>query len=343
MKIAQVAPLWETIPPTTYGGIELVVSLLTEELVQRGHDVTLFASGDSSTNARLKATSHRSLRQSSIAGEYDFYEQLQLCRVYEQQNSFDIIHFHDKCASLSLAQRLDTPTIRTLHYAFTRGSMSLFEKYHQLPYISISNAQRKLMPHMNYLRTVYNGIDFSQYPFASQPQDPPHLAFLGRMSPDKGPQYAIKIAKKVGLPIKLAGKIDTCDQPFFDQEIATQIDGEKVIFLGEVNHAQKVELLGQASATLFPISWCEPFGLVMIESMAVGTPVIGINLGSVPEVIAHKQSGFVCRDFEEMADKVPAALELERSRCRQYAESKFGIKQMVDGYEAAYQEILANA
>lgn len=340
MKIAQVGPLWEPVPPTTYGGIELVVSLLTEELMRRGHEVTLFASGDSLTRAKLESVCPHALRQGSAVGEYEYYEMLQHSQVYKQRNNFDIIHFHDKCASLPFTQLISTPTVRTLHYAFTEASIHLFDHYRQQPYISISSAQRQPMPQLNYINTVYNGIDLSSYPFSSKPNHPPYLAFLGRMSPDKGPQHAIAIAKQAGLPLKMVGKVDVVDRKFFEQEIAPQIDGEQIEYIGEVNHAQKVELLSQAAVTLFPITWNEPFGLVMIESMATGTPVIGMNNGSVSEVIAHGKTGFVCPRYEEMAAMIPAALELERSSCRDYVQSKFSVKQMVDAYEEAYRQIL---
>jgi glycosyltransferase involved in cell wall biosynthesis len=339
MKIAQVAPFWEAVPPVTYGGIELVVHLFTEKLVQRGHEVTLFAAGDSLTSAKLLSVCPRALRQDFLASEYEYYEMLQLRQVYEQSKKFDIIHFHDKCASLPFVDLISTPTVRTLHYPFTKGSCCLFNGYQQHGYISISQAQRQPMPHLNYLSTVYNGIDLSNYPFCCQPLEPPYLAFLGRMSPDKGPQHAIAIAKQTGWQLKMAGKVDGGDRNFFDSEIAPKIDGTQIQFLGEVNHAQKVELLGQAAATLFPIQWNEPFGLVMIESMATGTPVIGTNQGSVSEVIADGKTGFVCHTHEEMAAMIPEALKLERSVCREYVQSKFTVKQMVDGYEAAYRQL----
>lgn len=339
MKIAQVAPLWETVPPKTYGGIELVVHLLTEELVRRGHEVTLFASGDSLTSAKLESVCPRALRQDSVASEYEYYEMLQLRRVYEQSKNLDIIHFHDKCASLPWVESISTPTLRTLHYPFTNGSSRLFDCYRHHRYVSISEAQRQTLPQLNYFDTIYNAIDSSNYPFSRQPQNPPYLAFLSRMSPAKGPQYAIAIAKRIGWQLKMAGKIDGVDRKFFEKEIAPQIDGKQIQYLGEVNHAQKVELLSQAAVTVFPINWNEPFGLVMIESMAAGTPVVGTNYGSVSEVIAQGKTGFVCQSYEEMADMIPDALKLERSFCRDYVQSQFSVKQMVDAYEAAYRQI----
>lgn len=337
MKIAQVAPLWERVPPPSYGGIELVVSRLTDELVRRGHEVTLFASGDSQTLARLEAVYPRAIRLEPHIKEYAAYEMLELSQVYEQAAEFDIIHSHVGIAALPIAALVKTPTVHTLHGSFTQDNRRLYILHRLQPYISISDAQRE--PELNYLRTVYNGIDPQDYPFKAQPQEPPYLAFLGRLSPEKGPQHAIAIAKQTGWRLKMAGKIDVVDREFFEQEIAPQIDGKQIEYLGEVNHAQKAELLGNAAVTLFPITWREPFGLVMIESMATGTPVIGMNLGSVPEVIAHGKTGFICQSYEEMAAMIPHALELDRQGCRNYVENNFSVTQMVNGYEAAYRQL----
>ncbi|MBP5975572.1 glycosyltransferase family 4 protein [Brasilonema sp. CT11] len=338
MKIAQVAPLWERVPPATYGGIELVVSLLTDELVRRGHDVTLFASGDSQTLARLEATHPRALRLDPNVKEGIMYEMLHASNVYQQAEEFDIIHSHIGIWALQLTSMVSTPTVHTLHGAFTDESSRVYTLHRTQRYISISDAQRQ--PDLNYVSTVYNGIKIEDYPFVAQPKEPPYLTFLGRFSPEKGPQHAIAIAKQAGWRLKMAGKVDIVDTEFFEKEIAPFIDGEQIQFLGEVDHAAKVELLGNASITLFPITWQEPFGLVMIESMATGTPVIGINMGSVPEVIAHGKTGFVCDSYEQMAQMIPAALELNRQTCREYVENRFTVKQMVDAYEAVYEEIL---
>ncbi len=338
MKIAQIAPLWERVPPSTYGGIELVVSHLTDELVRRGHDVTLFASGDSQTLARLQATHPRALRLDPNIKEGMMYEMLQASEVYQQAEEFDIIHSHVGMWSLALANMVSTPTVHTLHGAFTNDSSKVFTLHRTQPYISISDAQRKA--DLNYVSTVYNGIKIQDYPFVAEPKEPPYLAFLGRFSPEKGPQHAIAIAKQAGWRLKMAGKVDVVDVKFFEKEIAPLIDGKQIEYLGEVDHAAKVQLLANASITLFPITWQEPFGLVMIESMAAGTPVIGINMGSVPEVIAHGKTGFVCQTYEEMADMIPAALELNRQTCREYVENRFTVTQMVDGYEAVYEQIL---
>jgi glycosyltransferase involved in cell wall biosynthesis len=338
MKIAQVAPLWERVPPPTYGGIELVVSRLTDELVRRGHDVTLFASGDSQTLAKLEAVYPRALRLEPEVKEYAAYEMLELSQVYQVAKEFDIIHSHVGITALPLASFVQTPTVHTVHSSFTPDNTNIYTHHKQQAYVSISNAQREI--NLNYIGTVYNGIELADYPFVPQHQQPPYLAFLGRFAPEKGPQHAIAIAKKAGWHLKMAGKVDAIFSEFFEQEIAPQIDGEQIQYLGEVNHAKKVELLGNAAITLFPIAWQEPFGLVMAESMATGTPVIAMSLGSVPEVIAHGVSGFVCQSYDEMAAMIPAALELNRQTCREYVENKFSVSQMVDGYEAVYRKII---
>ncbi|BAZ03767.1 glycosyltransferase family 4 protein [Calothrix sp. NIES-3974] len=338
MKIAQIAPPWEQVPPITYGGIELVVSRLTDELVRRGHDVTLFASGDSQTLAKLEAVTPRALRFDREIREPMMYELAETSQVYQRAVEFDIIHSHVGVWSLPLAAMVDTPTVHTLHGRFTRDNSRVFSQHKNQPFISISNAQRQL--DLNYVGTVYNGICVEEFPFIEKPQQPPYLAFLGRFSPEKGPQHAIKIAIATGWHLKLAGKVDVVDREFFESEIAPHIDGKQIEFLGELNHTQKAELLGNASATLFPITWDEPFGLVMIESMATGTPVIAMKMGSVPEVIAHGESGFICESYEEMASLIPAALQLDRKKCRSWVVENFSVATMVDGYEAIYEQIL---
>ncbi|MBH8550995.1 glycosyltransferase family 4 protein [Nostocaceae cyanobacterium CENA357] len=338
MKIAQVAPLWERVPPLNYGGIELVVSRLTDELVRRGHEVTLFASGDSQTLAYLEAVYPRALRLDHNVQEYAVYETLELSQVYQQAAEFDIIHSHVGIRALPLANLVSTPTVHTLHGSFTKDNRHIFSQHQHQSYVSISNAQRQIK--LNYVGTVYNGIELADYPFVAQPQESPYLAFLGRFSPEKGPQHAIAIAKQSGWRLKMAGKVDVVDSKFFEQEIAPHIDGQKIEYLGEINHAEKAELLGNAAITLFPITWQEPFGLVMIESMASGTPVIAINLGSVEEVIAHGKTGLICQSYAEMAAMIPAALELNRQTCREYVENKFSVNQMVSDYEAVYERLI---
>lgn len=343
MRIAQVAPLAERVPPPGYGGIELVVSHLTDELVRRGHDVTLFASGDSQTLAKLESVVPRALRLDPTVKEPGVYDMLQLNRVYELADEFDIVHFHNGYSALPLAQLMKTNVVHTLHGNFTADSYKLYQKYGKQGYISISNAQREGGPDIHYVSTVYNGIDIEAYPFFPKPQDPPYLAFLGRISPEKGIQNAIAIAKQTGWHLKIAGKVDPVDVKFYENEIKPLIDGKQIEYWGETNHQRKVELIGNAVATLFPITWKEPFGLVTIESMCTGTPLIAMNLGSVPEVIADGKTGIVCNSLEEMIAAIPKVMELDRQICRDRVVANFSIAKMVDGYEAAYQKVMAES
>jgi glycosyltransferase involved in cell wall biosynthesis len=341
MRIAQIAPLWERVPPPAYGGIELVVGLLCNELVRRGHEVTLFASGDSISLAKLESIHPRALRLDNTIKEYNVYEMLHLSRVYEQAGNFDVIHSHIGCASLPFANLVKTPIIHTLHGIFTPDNEKMFSYARQQPYVSISDAQREARLKLNCVATVYNGIDVSTYKFYEKPLDPPYLAFLGRVSPEKGTHLAIEIAKRSGWRLKIAGKVDVVDRVYFEQEIEPYIDGEQIQFLGEANHAQKSELMGNAAVTLFPITWREPFGLVMIESMVTGTPVIAINLGSTSEIIAHGKTGFLCNTVEECVAAIEPATKLDRFTCRQHVIDKFSVEKMTSGYEAVYQKILA--
>ena len=340
MRIAQVAPLWERVPPPAYGGIELVVSLLTDELVRRGHEVTLFASGDSITLAKLESVHPQALRLDSSVKEYGIYEMLQMSHVYERASDFDVIHSHMGCVALPYTKLVKTPTVHTLHGVFTPDNRKMFSHAKAQPYVSISNTQRDMDLGLNCVATVYNGIDVSSHKFFPQPDEPPYLAFLARMSPEKGPHLAIAIAKATGLTLKMAGKVDVVDAEFFEKEIKPHVDGVQIQFLGEANHEQKNNLMGRAIATLFPITWREPFGLVMTESMAAGTPVIAMRLGSTPEVIQPGVSGFLCDTIEECVEAVRQVSSLDRLACRDYASNHFSVKQMADGYEAVYNQLL---
>lgn len=341
MRIAQIAPLWERVPPPAYGGTELVVGLLTDELVRRGHDVTIFASGDSITLAKLDSVHPRALRLDQEVKEYGIYEMLNLSRVYERSDEFDIIHSHIGCGALPYGGLVKTPTIHTLHGIFTPDNEKMFIHARKQPFVSISQSQREPRLKLNCVATVYNGIDTNRFDFYPKPEEPGYLAFLGRMSPEKGPHLAIEIAKRSGWHLKMAGKIDPVDREFFESEVKPHIDGEQIEFLGEANHAQKNVLMGKAVATLFPITWREPFGLVMIESMAAGTPVIAMSLGAAPEVIAHEKSGFLCHDVEDCINAIPKAVELSRQGCREHVLMNFTAERMADGYEAVYQQMIS--
>ncbi len=340
MRIAQISPLWERVPPFRYGGIELIVELLTNELVRRGHDVTLFASGDSITKAKLNSVHDQALRLDSNIKEPMIYEQMMFAEVYEQAQHFDIIHSHIGCSALPYSSFVKTPTVHTMHGIFTPDNEKMYRRFAWQPFISISEAQREPRLGLNYIHTVYNGIDTTTYSFHSEPTQPTYLAFVGRFSPEKGPVEAIKIARGAGLPLKMAGKIDVVDQDYYREQVEPLIDGEQIQYLGEVSHEEKVKLLSEASVTLFPICWREPFGLVMIESMATGTPVIAMGLGAVPEVIAHGKTGFVCHSLEKMIEVIPDAIKLDRQTCREDVISRFSVKSMTDEYEKAYGMVL---
>jgi glycosyltransferase involved in cell wall biosynthesis len=341
MKIAQIAPLWERVPPPAYGGIELIVGLLTDELVARGHEVTLFASGDSLTSAKLESIHPQALRLDPSIKEPSIYEMLQLANVYERSGEFDLIHSHMGCVALPYSKLTQTPTVHTLHGIFTPDNEKMFVHAKSQPYVSISNAQRETRLGLNHVATVYNSIDVSAHHFFPVADEPSYMAFLGRISPEKGPHLAIEIAKATGIPLKMAGKVDPFDVEYFEEQIKPQIDGELIQFLGEADHFMKNDLMGRAFVTLFPITWREPFGLVTIESMAAGTPVIAMNLGSVPEVVADGVSGYICNTVAECIEAVAKVPALSRAACREYVAQRFGVEQMAAGYEAVYQQILA--
>ena len=342
MRIAQVAPLWEPVPPSGYGGTELIVSLLTDELVHRGHEVTLFASGDSTTFANLESSCPKALRGEGASDqEYSFYERWQLDKIYQQADNFDIIHIHMGHAALPYADWISTPAVHTLHGILTPPIEPLFVQNCHQNYVSISNAQRRPELGLNYVATVYNGIDTKLFEFRAQPDEPAYLAFLGRFSPEKGPHLAIEIAKQAGWQLKMAGKVDPVDQVFFEQTVKPLIDGQQIRYLGEVDHAQKRNLMAGAMATLFPITWREPFGLVTAESMACGTPVIAMALGAAPEIIIHGETGFLCHTLDECVAAIAHIPTLDRQACRTHVEQNFSVQRMVDDYEAVYRQILA--
>ena len=235
---------------------------------------------------------------------------------------------------------MNTPTVHTLHGIFTPDNEKLFTYARRQPFVSISDAQREQRLGLNYVATVYNGIDVDSYKFYAEPDNPPYLAFLGRISPEKGTHLAIEIAKGIGLPLKIAGKVDVVDVEYYEQLIKPQIDGKQIEYLGEANHTQKNILMGRAVATLFPITWREPFGLVMVESMASGTPVIATELGSTAEVIADGTSGFLCHSVEECIAAFERIPKIDRTACREHVVNNFSVQRMVDGYEEVYQQIL---
>lgn len=344
MKIAMLAPLEETVPPKKYGGTELVVSNLTEQLVQMGHDVTLLASGDSITSAKLEPIFEKSLRSDPEVNQFDLRDTYKFIGVgravsYLQKNKFDIIHNHIGWRVLAFNNLFNAPSITTLHGPLDiLYQQKVYGFYKNANYVSISRSQRKPMPDLNFVATVYNGINISTFKFFPSHKD--YFAFLGRMSPEKGPVQAIQIAKKAGIKLIMAAKIDAADKKYFKAEVEPLIDNKQIKFIGEVGHAGKLELLGNAKALLAPIQWEEPFGLFFIEAMACGTPVITMNRGSVPELIVDNKTGFICKNEDQAAEKIKIIDTIDRKTCFDHVNKNFSSQRMAEGYLAAYKKIL---
>jgi glycosyltransferase involved in cell wall biosynthesis len=338
MRIAQVAPLYERVPPALYGGTERVVSYLTEELVQRGHDVTLFASGDSVTRARLTAATAKALRLDRDAGDMLSPHVIELARVFERADEFDVIHCHVDYLAFPFGRLVRTPTVHTLHGRLDVPHLvPLFHHFNDVPLVSISDAQRAPLRELPlaWVRTVYHGLPLSAFPFS--PDGGRYLAFLGRISPEKRPDLAIAVAKEVGVPLKIAAKVDPVDRDYFERDIAPLLDHPLVEFIGEIGDAGKAAFLGGALALLFPIDWPEPFGLVMIEAMACGTPVIARGCGSVPEIVDPGRTGFVADTLDDLVDAVKRVDTIDRAACRHHAEERFSVERMANDYEAVYR------
>jgi glycosyltransferase involved in cell wall biosynthesis len=336
MRIAQVAPLYESVPPLGYGGTERVVSYLTEALVELGHDVTLFASGDSVTAAKLVPICPRSLRLDKGCLDKLAHHIVELERVFERAHEFDIIHFHIDYLHFPFSRRLNVPHLTTLHGRLDLPDLSpLYRVFADMPLISISDAQRKPIRNANWVATVHHGLPEDLYTADYQPSD--YFAFLGRISAEKRADRAIEIAKRVGIPLKIAAKVDPADVEYFHSEIEPLLDDALVDFVGEIGERDKVSFLNRALAMLFPIDWPEPFGLVMIEAMACGTPVIAYGRGSVPEVIEDGVTGFVVADLEEAVEAARRVVELDRRRVRREFERRFSAPRMARDYLAVYE------
>jgi len=340
MKIAQIAPLAECVPPKFYGGTERIVSYLTEELVRQGHDVTLFASGDSRTAARLIPCAEMALRLNPSVRDSIPYQVMMLEEVRRRADDFDILHFHIDLMHFPLVRDFAERTVTTLHGRLDMPDLQPFYRaFPELPLVSISDHQRLPMPPVNWVGTVYHGLD-STLTFSPEASGG-YLAFLGRISPEKRPDRAIEISRRAGIPLKIAAKVDRVDQEYWDDVIAPLIaENPHVEYIGEINEAQKAEFLGAATALLFPIDWPEPFGLVMIEAMACGTPVVAFRCGSVPEVVDHGVSGFIVDSIEQAVDAVHRARALERRRVRNTFEARFTAERMARDYVALYQRQL---
>lgn len=338
MRIAEVAPLYESVPPRLYGGTERIVSYLTEELVRQGHDVTLFASGDSMTSARLIPVCPEALRLDSRVCDPLAHHIVLLEQVFRRSNEFDIIHFHIDYLHFPLSSREKVANVTTLHGRLdTPDLLPIYRKYPNMPVISISDAQRKPLPWVNWQATVYHGMPADYLLCGSGEGN--YLAFLGRISPEKGLEEAIQIAKQVGMPLKVAAKIDRVDREYYERVIKHQFDDNSIEFVGEIGYAEKNKFLGDAAALLFPIQWPEPFGIVMMEAMACGTPIIAFPRGSVPEVVENGVNGWIVNNLDEGANAVERLAQLDRSRCRQRFEERFTAERMCHDYVAIFERI----
>ena len=340
MKIAQIAPLIESVPPRLYGGTERIVSYLTEALVGLGHDVTLFASGDSITSAELTPCCTRALRLDPTAGDTIPHLILMIDKVWERAREFDILHFHIDLFQFPLFRSLATRTLTTLHGRQDLGDLKPFySRFGEMPLVSISNDQRKPIPHANFVATIHHGIppDLHRPSF----KQGSYLAFLGRISPEKRPDRAIRIARAAGVPLKIAAKVDKVDEDYFRNDILPLIDGPDVEFIGEINEREKTKFLGEAAALLFPVDWPEPFGLVMIEAMACGTPVLAFRCGSIPEVIEDGVTGKVVNSEEEAIAALPEILSYDRRAVRQRFEERFTATRMAKDYVSTYRQLRA--
>lgn len=345
MRIAQVAPLAESVPPRLYGGTERVVHYLTEELVRAGHDVTLFASGDSQTSARLVAPTSRALRLSNQA-EIDPNAAMTLMNEQLAQRAergeFDLIHLHTDHLAWPLLRRVGVPHLTTLHGRLDlRDLAPVFEEFAETPVVSISNAQRRPIPDARWLGTVYHGLPGTLHTRGTGSGG--YLAYLGRIAREKGPARAIAIAERTRRPLKIAAKVSDADREFFRSEIEPLLDSPYVEFLGEIGERDKGEFLRDAAALLFPIDWPEPFGLAMIEAMACGTPVIAQNRGSVPEIIRHGISGFIVEGLDEAVQAVENLSLISREECRAQFEQRFSARRMMEDYVQIYEGLLIEA
>jgi len=338
MRIAQVAPLAERVPPQLYGGTERVVSFLTEELVRLGHDVTLYASGDSQTSARLVSLWPHALRLDDHVQDTLAPHLLMLEYVIQQAHEFDVIHFHVSEFHFPSARRLAVGHVTTLHGRLDIPELApLFHEFHDLPVVSISNAQRTPLPDAGWVATIPHGLPADLLRF--QPEPGRYLAFLGRISPEKRVDRAIAIATRCGMPLRIAAKVDPADQDYFEREIRQLLAHPLVQYVGEISETQKDEFLGGASALLFPIDWPEPFGLVMIEALACGTPVVAFRGGSVAEVIDHGVTGFVVDSLDDAIEATSRIQTIDRARCRAVFEKRFNVTRMANDYLAVYEQL----
>jgi glycosyltransferase involved in cell wall biosynthesis len=340
MRIAQISPLFEAVPPKLYGGTERVVASLTEEMVAMGHDVTLFASGDSVTSATLAPMRERALRLDPSVRDWIaiYYRMVEL--IYRRKDEFDVLHFHIDYFPLSLFSRQKVPFLTTLHGRLDLPEyVDAYRTFASTPFVSISDSQRRPIPHLNWVRTVLHGMPANL--LKPRPVRQEYAAFLGRVSPEKGVDRAIRIAGRAGMKLKIAAKVDNADKEYYDTLIKPLIrNNPDVEFIGEINDAQKPDFLSGAHALIFPIDWPEPFGLVMIEAMACGTPVIAFNCGSVPEVVDHGVTGFIVDDIDGAVAAVGKVHNLSRARVRATFDRRFTARRMAEDYIDVYESLV---
>jgi glycosyltransferase involved in cell wall biosynthesis len=341
LHIAQVAPLYERIPPKLYGGTERVVSYITEELVRRKHEVTLFASGDSTTTAHLEPGCPEALRLIGKPEQGAFLQLPMISDVFKEAAAgrFDIVHTHVDYWAFPFSELTGVPSLATMHGRLDLPDLwPVYGRFSGVPVVSISDSQRRPLPSLNWQATVYHGLPRDLHKFSAGPGK--YLAFLGRISPEKRPDIAIKAARRAGLPLKIAAKVDVVDRVYFEHEIAPLLAPPEIEYIGELNEQEKTAFLGDALALLFTIDWQEPFGLVMIEALACGTPVIARRCGSVPEVIEHGVTGYIADDIDAIVQAIQRIDELSRAQCREVFEARFTAEIMVDNYERVYRRLI---
>jgi glycosyltransferase involved in cell wall biosynthesis len=342
MRIAQVSPLFESVPPKLYGGTERVVAFLTEALVDLGHDVTLFASADSVTRATLVPCAPRALRLDGDCRDPLARHMAMLEQVFDRAADFDVLHLHLDYLSFPQARHCGVPNVATMHNRLDVPDLQpLFRTFAGVPVVSISHAQKAPLPFANWRGTVYHGLPLDLLPF--RPKAAPYLAFLGRLSPEKRVDRAVEISQRLGIHLKVAAKIDGKDRDYYERQLKPMFAAAGVEFLGEISEREKAEFLGDASALLFPVDWPEPFGLVMIEAMACGTPVVAFRCGAVPEVMRDGVSGYVVDTLDDAVEATARALELPRQGCRAYFEARFSSARMAGDYLAVYEALVSSA
>jgi glycosyltransferase involved in cell wall biosynthesis len=340
MKIAQVAPLMESVPPRLYGGTERVVSYLTEELARMGHEVSLFASGDSITSAQLVGCVPTAIRLDANIRDPIPYYMLMLDRVHDAAKDFDILHFHIDQFHFPLFKSMANRTVTTLHGRQDLPDLKpLYLGFSNMPMVSISDAQREPVPKANFVATVLHGIPTDLFAPTFSPRDG-YVAFLGRISPEKRPDRAIRIARALGIPLKIAAKVDRADEAYFREQIEPMLQAPGVEFIGEINEREKAKFLGEARALLFPVDWPEPFGIVMIEAMACGTPVLAFRCGSVPEIVENGMTGQIVDTEEEAIRQLPRVLALDRRAVRRRFEQRFSATRMAKDYLQVYRTLM---